>query len=146
MWGPDPLRDSHDGTMPAGRTNNSKRRVADLGEFGLIDRLARLTQQPHNDPFQPPREGEIDVGDDAAIWLPERTGFELLTLEGMLRVPERSLALIEVELRQAFGELQKLDDDDKRICLAVLRRVMDLRAKPNGGRSRRRASRILERD
>ena len=70
--------------MPAGRTNSSKRRVADLGELGLIDRLARLTQQPHSDPFQPPREGEIDIGDDAAIWLPERTGFELLTTDALV--------------------------------------------------------------
>ena len=74
------------------------------------------------------------------------TPSELLQLAGMLPFQERSLELIDVELRQAFGELQKLEDDDKRIGLAVLRSVIDLRAKPNGGRSRRRASRILERD
>ena len=83
MWASS-VDDSHDGKMPAGRTDNSKRRVADLGEYGLIDRLARLTQQPHSDPFQPPREGEINVGDDAAIWLPERTGFELLTTDALV--------------------------------------------------------------
>ena len=74
------------------------------------------------------------------------TPSELLQLAGMLPFQERSLELIDVELRQAFGELQKLEDDDKRIGLAVLRSVIDLRAKRNGARSRRRASRILERD
>ncbi len=70
---------------------------------------------------------------------------ELLQLAGMLHYQERSLELIDVELRQAFGELQTLNDDDKRVCLAVLRSVIDLRAQRNESRQRRRASRLLQR-
>ena len=70
---------------------------------------------------------------------------ELLQLAGLLSYQERSLKLIDVELRQAFGELQNLNDDDKRLCLAMLRSVIDLRAKRAEGRSRRRASRVLQR-
>lgn len=70
---------------------------------------------------------------------------ELLQLAGMLHYQERSLELIDVELRQAFGELQTLNDDDKRVCLAMLRSVIDLRAQRNESRQRRRASRLLQR-
>lgn len=71
---------------------------------------------------------------------------ELLQLAGLLHFQERSLALIDVELRQAFGELQNLSDDDKRICLATVRSIIDLRAKRNQRGPRRRASRLLQRD
>ncbi len=70
---------------------------------------------------------------------------ELLQLAGMLQFQERSLELIDVELRQAFGELQTLNEDDKRVCLAMLRAVIDLRAQRNESRQRRRASRLLQR-
>ncbi|HYU18411.1 MAG TPA: helix-turn-helix transcriptional regulator [Chloroflexota bacterium] len=70
---------------------------------------------------------------------------ELLQLAGLLAYQERSLELIDVELRQAFGELQRLNDDDKRLCLAMLRGVIDLRGRRNESRQRRRASRLLER-
>ena len=40
---------------------------------------------------------------------------ELLQLAGLLQYQERSLKLIDVELRQAFGEMQQLDEDDKRL-------------------------------
>src|SRR6266511_6410803 len=66
---------------------------------------------------------------------------ELLQLAGMLQYQERSLKLIDVEHRQAFGEMQQLDEDDKRLCLALLRSVIDLRAQRNEARPRRRASR-----
>ena len=68
---------------------------------------------------------------------------ELLQLAGLLQYQERSLKLIDVELRQAFGELQQLDEDDKRLCLALLRGVIDLRAQRSEARPRRRASRLL---
>jgi transcriptional regulator with XRE-family HTH domain len=71
---------------------------------------------------------------------------ELLQLAGMLHYQERSLELIDVELRQAFGELQALSEDDKRVCLAMLRAVIDLRAQRNEARQRRRASRLLQRN
>src|SRR6059058_4106956 len=48
----------------------------------------------------------------------------LLQLAGLLQYQERSLKLIDVELRQAFGEMQQLDEDDKRLCLALLRSVI----------------------
>ena len=68
---------------------------------------------------------------------------ELLQLAGLLQYQERSLKLIDVELRQAFGEMQQLDEDDKRLCLALLRGVIDLRAQRSEARPRRRASRLL---
>ena len=68
---------------------------------------------------------------------------ELLQLAGLLQYQERSLKLIDVELRQAFGEMQQLDEDDKRLCLALLRGVIDLRAQRGEARPRRRASRLL---
>jgi transcriptional regulator with XRE-family HTH domain len=68
---------------------------------------------------------------------------ELLQLAGLLQYQERSLKLIDVELRQAFGEMQQLDEDDKRLCLALLRGVIDLRSQRSEARPRRRASRLL---
>ena len=65
---------------------------------------------------------------------------ELLQLAGLLQYQERSLKLIDVELRQAFGEMQQLDDEDKRLCLALLRSVIDLRVQRAEARPRRRAS------
>ena len=69
---------------------------------------------------------------------------ELLQLAGLLHYQERSLELIDVELRQAFGEMQTLSEDDKRLCLVIVRSVVDLRAKRNANRPRRRASRLLQ--
>jgi hypothetical protein len=69
---------------------------------------------------------------------------ELLQLAGLLHYQDRSLTLIDVELRQAFGELQSLKDDDKRLCLTMLRSVIDLRANRNEAKSRRRTSRVLQ--
>ena len=69
---------------------------------------------------------------------------ELLQLAGLLTYQERSLKLIDVELRQAFGEMQQLEDEDKRLCLALLRSVIDLRSQRAEQRPRRRASRLLQ--
>ena len=70
---------------------------------------------------------------------------ELLQLAGMLAYQGRSMNLIDVELRQAFGELQQLNDDDKRVCLSMLRGVIDLRGKDQRPVSRRRrAARPVE--
>lgn len=70
---------------------------------------------------------------------------ELLQLAGMLVYQGRSMNLIDVELRQAFGELQQLNDDDKRVCLSMLRGVIDLRGKERRPASRRRrATRAAE--
>ncbi|MDP8922904.1 MAG: helix-turn-helix transcriptional regulator [Chloroflexota bacterium] len=69
---------------------------------------------------------------------------ELLQLAGLLTYQERSLKLIDVELRQAFGEMQQLEDEDKRLCLALLRSVIDLRSQRGEQRPRRRASRLLQ--
>lgn len=43
-------------------------RVADIGELGLIERLARIVQADAADPFRPSAAGEIAIGDDAAVW------------------------------------------------------------------------------
>ena len=70
---------------------------------------------------------------------------ELLQLAGRLPFRERSPNLLDVELRQAFGEVQNLNDDDRRLCLTILRGLIDMRAgrrevRPRGTRGRRRAS------
>lgn len=71
---------------------------------------------------------------------------ELLQLAGMLPHYERSLDLIDVELRQAFGELRTLSDDDKRVSLVMLRSVIDLRSQRSDAKPRRRASRVMQRE
>ncbi len=62
---------------------------------------------------------------------------ELLQLAGLLHYQERSFKLIDVELRQAFGELQSLNEDDRRRCLAMLRGLIDMRTEQQGRRGRR---------
>lgn len=58
--------------------------VAQLGEFGLIDRLARILDRSGRDPLQPEAEGAIGIGDDAALWEP-RPGFrEVLTTDALI--------------------------------------------------------------
>jgi len=69
---------------------------------------------------------------------------ELLQLAGLLQYQERSLMLIDVVMRQAFGEIQRLDEEDRQLCLALVRSVIDLRAQPTEVRPRRRASRLLQ--
>ena len=66
---------------------------------------------------------------------------ELLQLAGLYRDEGHPLTLIDVELRQAFGEIQQLDEDDRRVCLALLRGVIDLRAQRTDARPRRRLAR-----
>ena len=66
---------------------------------------------------------------------------ELLQLAGLCADEGHRLKLIDIELRQAFGEIQQLDDDDKRVCMALLRGVIDLRARRTGARPRRRPAR-----
>ena len=66
---------------------------------------------------------------------------ELLQLAGLYQPQGRPLKLIDVELRQAFGEIQQLAEDDRRVCLALLRSVIELRAQRTDARPRRRASR-----
>jgi len=58
--------------------------VAGLGEFGLIDRLARIVGSAGRDPLRPESEGAIGIGDDAALWEP-RPGFrEVLTTDALI--------------------------------------------------------------
>ena len=58
--------------------------VAALGEFGLIDRLARIVGSAGRDPLRPESEGTIGIGDDAALWEP-RPGFrEVLTTDALI--------------------------------------------------------------
>ena len=54
---------------------------------------------------------------------------ELLHAAGLLGRRERSLEPIDLELRQAYADLQGLSDDDKRLCLAVLRGVLKARTR-----------------
>lgn len=58
--------------------------VEDIGEFGLIDRLARIVGKPGVDPLQPTREGDIGIGDDAALWHPTPGATEVLTTDALI--------------------------------------------------------------
>ena len=62
---------------------------------------------------------------------------ELLRLAGQLDDTERAATLVGAMLRQAFGELQELNDDDRRRCLAMLRGLIEMRADQRGCRPRR---------
>ena len=62
---------------------------------------------------------------------------ELLRLAGQLDDTERAATLVGAMLRQAFGELQELNDDDRRRCLAMLRGLIEMRAEQQGRRGRR---------
>ena len=65
------------------------------------------------------------------------TPSELLRLAGLLDDEAGTVTLIDVALRQAFGELQDLRDADRQLCLAVLRGLIKMRARPDRARSRR---------
>ena len=54
---------------------------------------------------------------------------ELLHAAGLLHWRERSLEPIALELRRAYAELQGLNDDDMRLCLALLRGVLKERTR-----------------
>ncbi len=64
---------------------------------------------------------------------------DLLHLAGLLCPQGQPLELIDVQLRQAFAELQGLNEDDKRLCLALLRSIISLRGRRQKGRARRRS-------
>ena len=57
--------------------------------------------------------------------------------DGQLDDTERSATLVGAMLRQAFGELQDRNDGDRRLCLAVLRGLIDMRIAQQGRRTRR---------
>ena len=58
--------------------------VAQLGEFGLISRLARIVAQGGRDPLQPEATGSMGIGDDAALWEPRRGYREVLTTDALI--------------------------------------------------------------
>src|SRR5688572_13093902 len=58
--------------------------VAQLGEFGLIDRLARILDRSGRDPLRPEAAGAIGIGDDAALWEPTRGYREVLTTDALI--------------------------------------------------------------
>lgn len=62
----------------------SKSTVVELGEFGLIDRLGRLLGGADRDPLRPPSDGEIVLGDDAALWQPTPGRSEVLTTDALV--------------------------------------------------------------
>lgn len=67
---------------------------------------------------------------------------ELFQLAGLLPNVERSTTLVDVELRQMFRVIQELDDADKRLCVALLRTLVDVRRGHRPARRRPRPSRI----
>jgi thiamine-monophosphate kinase len=58
--------------------------VAQLGEFGLIDRLARILSTGGRDPLRPESSGQIGIGDDAALWEPRPGYREVLTTDALI--------------------------------------------------------------
>ena len=62
---------------------------------------------------------------------------ELLRLAGMLEDQRHPPALVQVELRQAFGELQDLNDEDRQLCLALMHALIETRAEQQGHRAQR---------
>ncbi|MCI0582141.1 MAG: thiamine-phosphate kinase, partial [Chloroflexi bacterium] len=56
----------------------------DVGEFGLIDRLARLVSRDDRDPLRPAPEGPLGIGDDAALWMPALDRPEVLTTDALV--------------------------------------------------------------
>ncbi len=69
---------------------------------------------------------------------------ELLQLAGLLTDRGRPVEVIDVALRQAFGEVQKLNEDDRWLCLSMLRSVVSLRAKGSAKPRPQRTSRSVE--
>ena len=62
---------------------------------------------------------------------------ELLRLAGLFDDEAGTVTLVDVALRQAFGELQELNDEDQRLCLAMLRGLIEMRTEQPGRRRRR---------
>jgi thiamine-monophosphate kinase len=58
--------------------------IESVGEFGLIDRLARIVGRTGVDPLQPTRTGDINIGDDAALWTPTPGAREVLTTDALI--------------------------------------------------------------
>jgi thiamine-monophosphate kinase len=58
--------------------------VRELGEFGLIDRLARVLNGAGRDPLRPEASGPIGIGDDAALWQPTPGRREVLTTDALI--------------------------------------------------------------
>ena len=44
-------------------------KVSELGDFGLIDLLARMVYRAQNKQIAPSQQPIIGIGDDAAAWL-----------------------------------------------------------------------------
>ena len=66
------------------RPSDADLTVAQLGEFGLIDRLARIVGRGNRDPLQPEASGAIGIGDDAALWTPTPGRHEVLTTDALI--------------------------------------------------------------
>src|SRR2546426_1914856 len=60
-WMSDTMRMRTKGSIPKARSYNGDVNVSNLGEFGLIDKLARIAGKDHADLV-------IGIGDDAAVW------------------------------------------------------------------------------
>ncbi|MGE3271868.1 MAG: thiamine-phosphate kinase [Chloroflexota bacterium] len=58
--------------------------VAQIGEFGLIARLARIVSHSTRDPLQPEATGSMSIGDDAALWEPTPGFQEVLTTDALI--------------------------------------------------------------
>jgi thiamine-monophosphate kinase len=70
--------------MTARPTDDPDLTVAQIGEFGLIDRLARLLNTAGRDPLRPEATGAIGIGDDAALWEPTPGHREVLTTDALI--------------------------------------------------------------
>ena len=66
------------------RSGDPEATIESLGEFGLIDRLARIVGRSGIDPLRPNATGAVGIGDDAALWTPSRGVSEVLTTDALV--------------------------------------------------------------
>src|SRR5688572_22907658 len=83
--GPDRWRSrTSSGTGTSARSLDADLTVAELGEFRLIERLARIVNPGGRDPLRPDVAGGMGIGDDAALWSPRRGFREVLTTDALI--------------------------------------------------------------
>jgi len=66
------------------RSGDLEATIESLGEFGLIDRLARIVGRSSVDPLRPNATGAVGIGDDAAVWTPTPGMSEVLTTDALV--------------------------------------------------------------
>src|SRR5215212_5856039 len=79
-----PTSDPSAGPAMTDRPTDPDLTVAQIGEFGLIDRLGRVLMGAGHHTLRPGATGEIGIGDDAALWQPRPDFSEVLTTDALI--------------------------------------------------------------